>query len=617
LLFRSIARIAVQIAAALATTVTLTLAIPGSARAAGLNYDVAVEAPAPLKALLEANLDLLRWRGNARIDAEQLQRLYRAAPEQIRTLAATEGFYTPTITTHLQRPDNEQADSVWHVQLTVAPGNPARVARLTLELRGFGDAGLGARQDTQPFDSARLRAAWPLQTGQIFRQADWEEAKRALLRQAMLQRYPRASLVESLATVDADSGQASLRLVLDSGPAVHFGALRIEGPRHFPAALIANLNPIRPGDVYDETKLLTLQTRLQETGYYSAIEITTDVDGALGSPNGLTPEQIQAATGSLVTAPLIVKVSENRRKKAGVGLGYSTNTGQRAQVTYDDLDVMGLRLGSGVTLETKKQTAHADLYFPATDDGYNDSIGTRAEHSTVSGEITGLVSVAAKRSWGSPTLERNLTLESVSERQTITGYDTTHAKALPLTYGITLRRVDNLIFPTKGYALSAQLGAAPVRLLTDQTFVRGTAKLIGYLPLGSKSTVVLRAELGALESRNKDGVPATYLFRAGGDQSVRGYAYQGLGIKVGDAVVGGRYLATGSAEYQYWFEPSWGAAVFYDAGNAADSIKDLKPKSGYGLGARWKSPVGPINADIAYGHAVRQYRLHFSLGFTF
>ena len=51
--------------------------------------------------------------------------------------------------------------------------------------------------------------------------------------------------------------------------------------------------------------------------------------------------------------------------------------------------------------------------------------------------------------------------------------------------------------------------------------------------------------------------------------------------------------------------------------NAADSVRDLTPKSGYGVGARWKSPVGPINVDLAYGHAVQKYRVHFSLGFTF
>ena len=77
------------------------------------------------------------------------------------------------------------------------------------------------------------------------------------------------------------------------------------------------------------------------------------------------------------------------------------------------------------------------------------------------------------------------------------------------------------------------------------------------------------------------------------------------------------FKVAGSAEYQYWFKPPYGVAVFYDAGNAADSFKKLAPKSGYGVGARWRSPVGPINVDVAYGHAVQKYRLHFSLGFTF
>jgi len=140
---------------------------------------------------------------------------------------------------------------------------------------------------------------------------------------------------------------------------------------------------------------------------------------------------------------------------------------------------------------------------------------------------------------------------------------------------------------------------------------------VAYLPLGVSTNAIFRAELGALTSRDKNGVPAVYLFRAGGDQSVRGYGYQELGVAQDGAITGGRYLATASAEYQYWFKPQYGAAVFYDAGNAGDTISALHPKSGYGVGARWKSPVGPINVDVAYGHAVRKYRLHFSLGFTF
>ncbi|MCH7233176.1 BamA/TamA family outer membrane protein, partial [Glycomyces sp. L485] len=67
-------------------------------------------------------------------------------------------------------------------------------------------------------------------------------------------------------------------------------------------------------------------------------------------------------------------------------------------------------------------------------------------------------------------------------------------------------------------------------------------------------SLILRAETGAVASREKLGVPSTFLFRAGGDQSVRGYGYQELGVQENGATVGGRYLATASAEYQYWFK---------------------------------------------------------------
>ena len=38
---------------------------------------------------------------------------------------------------------------------------------------------------------------------------------------------------------------------------------------------------------------------------------------------------------------------------------------------------------------------------------------------------------------------------------------------------------------------------------------------------------------------------------------------------------------------------------------------------GYGLGARWRSPVGPVRIDLAYAQALQKLRLHLSVGFTF
>jgi translocation and assembly module TamA len=259
-----------------------------------------------------------------------------------------------------------------------------------------------------------------------------------------------------------------------------------------------------------------------------------------------------------------------------------------------------------------------DFYFPTTPKGYNDSIGAGFERTDLQGERTSVSTVAARRAWGSPLLERSVTLEYLSEQRNVSGQPvTTSSKSVPLTYSITRRAVDNLVSPTTGYLISAQLGGALLPVLTDERFVRAATRFINYRPVGKASTLILRAEAGAVASKQKAGVPSTFLFRAGGDQSVRGYAYQELGVQEGTAIVPGRYLLTGSAEYQYWFKPPWGVAIFYDAGNAADTVRDLRPKSGYGVGARWRSPVGPINVDVAYGQAVKKVRLHFSLGITF
>jgi translocation and assembly module TamA len=115
----------------------------------------------------------------------------------------------------------------------------------------------------------------------------------------------------------------------------------------------------------------------------------------------------------------------------------------------------------------------------------------------------------------------------------------------------------------------------------------------------------------------REGIPSANLFRTGGARSIRGYASQGLGVPLGEAVVGGRALFATSVEYQHLLGRDVALAAFWDYGNAADTWKDLNPVSGVGVGVRWRTPVGPLNLDVAYGEAVREWRLHFSIGVVY
>lgn len=609
-------------------------AIPAPSTQA-VNYTVRIDAPGKLDDLLEENLDLLRWRGNPRVDLDQLQRLVKAVPEEAKTLIATEGYYSPKITAGL---DTSGSNPV--ARIVVDPGQPTLVSDLDLVLQGF----VPFDQGGAPYDSAALRRRWTLPVGARFRQGDWEAAKRDLLREVVQSRFPRAQLVETSATVDPDAYKASLRVVIDSGPEMRFGALRIRGLKRYPQSVITNLNKIQRGDMYTEAALQALQARLQETGYFATVEVSADMRTVLAAElkelkdddedappaaqvqppaagdavAGQATSGVKPATAPGPTVlPVLVRVTENKQKNIEVGVGFSTNTGGRASLSYDDLSVFGKRMKSDLIYEQKHQLAHVDFFWPTTSKGYNDSIGGGFERTDVRGELVTTASVNARRAWGTPELERSITLEALVEQRQVDGVDTLHSKSLPLTYSVTRRKLDNLLSPTRGYALNWQLGVAPLPLLTDEKFIRGYTRGVYYRPIGDSGTLILKGEGGAVVSKDKVGVPSTFLFRAGGDQSVRGYGYQQLGVREGDAIVGARYLLTGGVEYQYWFRPPWGVAFFVDGGNAADKLKDLKPEFGYGVGARWRSPVGPINVDVAYGQAIRKARLHFSLGFTF
>ena len=105
-------------------------------------------------------------------------------------------------------------------------------------------------------------------------------------------------------------------------------------------------------------------------------------------------------------------------------------------------------------------------------------------------------------------------------------------------------------------------------------------------------------------------------FFAGGDESVRGYGYRELGpVDESGHVIGGKYLLTGSIEYQHPVKDKIAVALFMDAGNAFNDWEtDLKYSAG--IGVRWKTPVGRLKADIAVPNdqSKDDFRIHISFG---
>jgi translocation and assembly module TamA len=152
-------------------------------------------------------------------------------------------------------------------------------------------------------------------------------------------------------------------------------------------------------------------------------------------------------------------------------------------------------------------------------------------------------------------------------------------------------------------------------------FGRVNGRVTHYATLGQSWYSTSRLQIGQILSAADVAVPYSLLFRTGGDDSVRGYAYQSLGPRnAAGTAVGGRVAAVGSVELARPIlarMPALWGAVFLDAGHTAPDWTSLHPALGYGVGLRWRSPVGALRMDLAYGQQVRKVRLHFSVGITF
>lgn len=568
-------------------------------------YRLEVQAPGDLRTLLTTYLDLARFQSAPQtegITAAELDRLVAAAPAQARSLLETEGYFNAQV--RIERVPAD-AEGVPLLRVHVDPGPRALIERVELDATGELQTRAALGQAAAVDTLAELRRDWPLKPGEPFRQGDWSGAKNGTLAHLRAAGYPAASWAETAARVDADANRVQLRARADSGPLFHLGEIRVEGLSRYDEASVRNVANFAPGDPYSEKTLLDYQERLARVGLF---------EGAVAT---IQPDVAQADA-----VPVTVQVRELTEQQATAGVGYSANTGPRVTLEHWHRQPFGWRWIAKNELELgpERKLWEGELTSYPRPGFYRNLASANVEELRSDGELRRATTARIGRSQDSERLERLYFAEYTRNWLRNTS-GKSRSDALSANYHWVFRELDSVLLPTRGHTLSLQtaVGQAHSSDGASGPFARAWGRYTWYRPLGSWYAT-LRAEAGQVFARDAVGVPDTLLFRAGGDESVRGYAYRSLGPVVDGAVVSGRVVATGSAEIARPISPKLPAfwwAAFVDAGNAAANWHTLDPVVGAGLGLRWRSPVGPLRLDLAYGFEVRQPRLHLSVGIAF
>lgn len=520
----------------------------------------------------------------------RLHSLLADAENEIALAAQALGYYALEYDAELH---NE--NDCWGLKITLSPGEPVLVKEVRIELHGEGRA-----DDLfqELYDKPGIKVGNRLNHGR------YEALKARFGTLAAIHGYFDAEFQHSQISIDTEARTAIIELIYNTGPRYRIGDIRL---RHsiLNEDFLRRYFNIKEGDYYDSDELLDLRNMYNASNYFAVATVAPDLQALKDGE-----------------APIDIHLEARKRREYSVGLGAATDTGPRVLLGFDDryVNSRGHAIAADINAAEKKTSAllaytipmrHPAYEFVRIYTGYDKEItdSKRSYKDTYGASYTHY----QDNKW-----LQTYALDYEREDSTIGTNPETTSNLLVPSVAVTRTKTDGAPYPLWGWSILGKLSGSPETLGSDFSFVQLYLRA-KYVKGFSFGRILLRTEIGSTQLDDFSVLPASVRFYAGGDSSVRGYDYESLGptemIDGKEVVVGGNNLLVNSIEYDYLFKDTkWAAAVFFDAGNAANDT-DIDVKRGAGIGARWISPIGPIRMDVAKAlDGDKGWRLHITMG---
>ncbi len=567
--------------------------VAGIARAGTLQVTIS-GVDKELAAAIRAQLTASQYAGRKDVSDTQVRVLAGDADRQAAVALRPYGYYNARATHEL----GHQGDA-WTLHLTIEHGPATRVATLDVTVP---DAALKLK----PVRQALL--AFHPRVGEQMNDATYAASKAAIGTALQENGWLDARATVHKVDVTRADNRAAIHLHYATGSRYTLGNVSFEGSQFRPGFLQRYV-PWKTGAWYSQSDLLGLQQALTDADYFSIVDVEPEVAEAKDH-----------------VVPVKVEVAPAKRTvyTAGVFVGTDTGPGVRGGIKRRWINDRGHTLDNQVIIAQRLKTAQIVYGIPRPGHdhaSFNLGVGYRDENTRTSVSRTFSIAANETRTWhrwvrtiGVHALSGTFTVGNSNGSLDIPGIEHGRSTLVYPEVGLTRKVADNPLFVRKGYSINLIARADPG---IGTRFAQALADVIWIRGLGRNNRLILRGDAGITSVADFNKLPPQLRFFAGGDRSIRGFAYQAIGPRNGyGLVVGGQRLLVASATVEHYFTRDWGMAAFVDSGDAFDGTA-FHDNTGAGLGLRWRSPVGMVRIDVGFPIKNRYYhgaQLHIVIG---
>jgi len=418
---------------------------------------------------------------------------------------------------------------------------------------------------------------------------------------------------------------------IQEGPRVYVDRIDISGNVRTLDKVIRREFTLVEGDAFNSAKLRRSRQRIAELNFFQKAEVTN-------VPSDSAPDR----------TVIKVDVTEKSTGELSFGVGWSSMAGPLAEASIRERNLLGrgqeLGLSGGFgTQQTNLTLSFTEPYFLDRklgagfdifdiDHKLQDTAGYNS-NSVGIGLRTGYqLTDNLSQSWRY-TLKRDEVKDVVDGVSVFIRDQVGVSVMSSIQQALVYDRRDSRADPTEGYLL--RMSNEYAGLGGDQMFLRNSAGAIEYYPLAEQVIFSAGMNVGLITSFNGKPVRITERYFLGGN-SLRGFANYGVSPRDHDtgSPLGGLWQYYGTTQVTFPLgmpeEFGVGGRVFTDYGAVGPTDTTIgttnidqasSPRVAVGAGVTWKSPMGPVAADLALAlkkDAIDKTQLfHFSFGTRF